>query len=77
MHQLVEEAFQNPWYVAFYVVAIIFLGSHLKHGFQSAFQTFGLRTSKYERWIDLVGIIFWLIIPIGFAAMPLYFLWVH
>ncbi len=77
MYQLVAEAFSSPLNDAFYIVALIFLAYHLKHGFQSAFQTFGLRTGKYRRLIDIVGIFFWLIIPIGFAAMPLYFLWLH
>jgi succinate dehydrogenase / fumarate reductase, cytochrome b subunit len=74
MFQRVAGAFSNPWYDAFYVVALVFLGYHLRHGFQSAFQTFGLRSAKYQRLIDIVGIIFWLLIPLGFAAMPLYFL---
>ena len=74
MSERVAEAFKNPLYVIFYLVALVFLGYHLKHGFQSAFQTLGLRTAKYERLIDIIGIIFWLIIPICFAAMPLYFL---
>ncbi|MBP1648420.1 MAG: succinate dehydrogenase [Bacteroidetes bacterium] len=74
MYQRVANAFQNPWYVAFYVVALAFLAYHLKHGFQSMFQTFGLRSAKYQRLIDVVAIIFWLLIPLGFAAMPLYFL---
>lgn len=77
MYELVEAAFKNPLYDGFYVVAIGFLAYHLKHGFQSAFQTFGLRNKKYERLIDIVAIIFWLLIPIGFAAMPLYFFWTH
>jgi hypothetical protein len=33
--------------------------------------------TRYQRLIDLVAMIFWLLIPIGFAAMPLYFLWAH
>lgn len=77
MYEIVAEAFKNPWLDVFYLVALGFLGYHLKHGFQSAFQTFGLRHKKYQRLIDVVGIIFWLIIPIAFAAMPLYFLWAH
>lgn len=74
MYELVAEAFKNPLYVVFYLVALAFLGYHLKHGFQSAFQTLGLRVQRYERLIDIVGIFFWLIIPICFAAIPLYFL---
>ena len=77
MFELVREAFQNPWYDAFYVVALFFLGYHLKHGIQSAFQTFGIRHVRYEKLINVIGVVFWLLIPIGFAAMPLYFLWIH
>jgi succinate dehydrogenase / fumarate reductase cytochrome b subunit len=77
LYEIVVEAFGSPVYVAFYVVAMVFLGYHLKHGFQSAFQTFGLRTPKYQRLIDVVGIIFWLLIPVGFAAMPVYFYFVR
>ncbi len=75
MYELVVEAFQNPWYVGFYIVALGFLGYHLRHGFQSAFQTFGIRGTKYEKLINAVGVLFWLVIPVCFAAMPLYFLW--
>ena len=77
MYEIVREAFQNPWMDAFYIVALVILAYHLRHGFQSAFQTFGLRNARYQWLIDLVAMIFWLLIPIGFAAMPLYFLWAH
>jgi succinate dehydrogenase / fumarate reductase cytochrome b subunit len=77
LYEIVVEAFKNPVYDAFYVIAMGFLAYHLKHGFQSAFQTFGLRNKKYHRLIDIVAVIFWLLIPIGFAIMPLYFLWAH
>ena len=77
MYQIVRDVFSNPWYDAFYVVALVFLGYHLLHGFQSAFQTFGIRSRRYELLITIVGIIFWLLIPACFAAMPLYFLWAH
>jgi succinate dehydrogenase / fumarate reductase, cytochrome b subunit len=77
MFEIVREAFLNPWTDALYIIALAFLAYHLKHGFQSAFQTFGLRYSRYERLIEFVGMVFWLLIPLGFAAMPLYFLWAH
>jgi succinate dehydrogenase / fumarate reductase cytochrome b subunit len=75
MYERVKQAFSHPWYVTFYMVAIVFLAYHLKHGFQSAFQTFGIRNQKYQRLIDIIAVVFWLLIPIAFAAMPLYFLW--
>lgn len=74
MSELVAEAFRSPLNDIFYLIALVFLAYHLKHGFQSAFQTLGLRNTRYQHFIDIVGIFFWLIIPICFAAMPLYFL---
>ncbi|MBM2839599.1 MAG: Succinate dehydrogenase [Bacteroidetes bacterium] len=74
MYERVAEAFKHPFYVLFYIVALVFLGYHLKHGFQSAWQTLGLRNERYQRLIEIVGIVFWLVIPMCFAAMPLYFL---
>jgi succinate dehydrogenase / fumarate reductase cytochrome b subunit len=74
MYELVRTAFANPVYDGFYLMALAFLGYHLHHGFQSAFQTFGLRPG-HVKLIDWVAAIFWLLIPIGFATMPIYFLW--
>jgi succinate dehydrogenase / fumarate reductase, cytochrome b subunit len=73
MYKLVLEAFANPFYDLFYLVALVLLAYHLKHAFQSAFQTLGLRKGKYIVLFDAVAVIFWLLIPLGFAAMPIYF----
>ena len=73
MYDLVAEAFRNPVYDVFYLVAIFFLAYHLKHGFQSAFQTLGLLHSRYKKLIEAVGFIFWFLIPLAFAAIPVYF----
>ncbi|MBI3579451.1 MAG: succinate dehydrogenase cytochrome b subunit, partial [Ignavibacteriales bacterium] len=42
MYEMIRTAFASPTYSIFYVVALAFLAYHLKHGFQSAFQTLGL-----------------------------------
>lgn len=76
MFDLIQEAFVNPFYVAFYLVALVVLAFHLRQGFQSAFQTFGIRPG-WQRPIDFAAVIFWLIIPLGFASIPLYFYWHH
>ena len=70
---LVREAFSNGAYAFVYVVAMILLAYHLRHGFQAGMQTLGLRNKKYTGVIDLLGIIFWLIIPLGFMIIPIYF----
>ncbi len=75
LYAVVAEAFKNPAIVAFYVISMLALSYHLLHGFQSAFQTMGLRRKKYERLIRGTGsLVFAIIIPALFAAMPIYFL---
>ena len=72
-YELILQAFSNPWYDGFYLVALLLLGYHLRHGFQSAFQTLGLRDKKYTPFLDLVAFIVWFLIPLGFATIPVYF----
>jgi succinate dehydrogenase / fumarate reductase cytochrome b subunit len=73
MYDAVAGAFQDPVYSGFYVIAMVLLALHLRHGFQSAFQTFGLKNRKYTPLIEVLGGIFWLVIPGLFASMPIYF----
>ncbi|MFM1932612.1 MAG: hypothetical protein RL226_1915 [Bacteroidota bacterium] len=58
--------------VIVYVVSMIAVAFHLSHGFQSAFQTFGLRTGKYGSMVELIGKVFSILVPILFAAIPVY-----
>jgi succinate dehydrogenase / fumarate reductase cytochrome b subunit len=69
---LVYSTFQQLWYVIFYLFALGVVGFHLRHGFQSAFQTLGLRTKKYQGLIEFIAVLFWLVIPLGFAYITLY-----
>lgn len=73
MDELVKNAFDNPIYAGFYVVAMVLLGLHLSHGFKSAFQTLGLRHKSYFHIIKYIGIIFSIAVPAAFASMPIYF----
>jgi succinate dehydrogenase / fumarate reductase cytochrome b subunit len=68
---LVYSTFRQPLYVSFYIFSLILLGYHLRHGFQSAFQTLGWRSSRYIGIIDFIAVLFWLVIPLGFALIPL------
>jgi len=68
--------FSNTWYSILYIVLIIILGFHLNHAFQSAFQSLGLNHSKYTPFIKAVGTIYSILIPLGFIAIPVYFLFV-
>lgn len=69
----VSIAFQNPVVVGIYVLGVFALALHLIHGFQSAFQTLGWNHKKYTPVIHALGWIYSILIPIGFAILPLYF----
>lgn len=66
--------FSVAWYSIFYVIAMAVIAFHLLHGFQSAFQTLGLRHKKYTPIIKALGIGYAILIPAAFAAIPIYFL---
>ena len=74
LYTVVDVYFQNPLLVAFYVIAMIALGFHLIHGFQSAFQSFGLSSPKYSPIIKKAGFAFAIIVPLLFAIIPVYML---
>lgn len=70
----VHAAFTNPLFTIFYVISMIVIALHLNHGFQSAFQTLGLNHKKYTPLIKGVGAFISIVIPLGFAIIPIYFL---
>ncbi len=74
LYNIVSGSFANWIYSSFYVLAIILLGFHLNHGFQSAFQTFGWNHKKYFPLIQKLGTFYSVIIAVGFASIPIYFL---
>jgi succinate dehydrogenase / fumarate reductase cytochrome b subunit len=66
-----HELFQLPGYLAFYLVSFVILGFHLHHAFQSAFQTLGWNHKKYTPAIKAIGVIYSIIIPLGFFIIPI------
>jgi succinate dehydrogenase / fumarate reductase, cytochrome b subunit len=74
LYKEVQEAFKNIALVLFYVLGMVAMAFHLVHGFQSAFQSLGFNHPKYTPTIKTIGIIvFGVLIPLAFAAMPLFF----
>ncbi len=69
--------FSNPWYSVIYLISFVFLGFHLNHAFQSAFQTLGLNHNKYFPAIKVIGTLYALIVCIGFTLIPLYFMFFY
>jgi succinate dehydrogenase / fumarate reductase cytochrome b subunit len=58
-------------WVIFYVLAQFMLGFHLWHGFSSAFQSLGLRHSRYTQIISWAGKGFAAAMIIGFSWIPI------
>jgi succinate dehydrogenase / fumarate reductase cytochrome b subunit len=57
-------------YVIFYIAAIIFLGFHLVHGFQSAFKTLGMDNRTYTPVIQVLAIVYCTIVVAGYSLIP-------
>lgn len=73
LYEVVDFAFRQWWYVVFYVLCMVVLAYHLLHGFQSAFQTLGINHRKYSPVIRWLGMAYSIIVPLGFAAIPVIF----
>lgn len=76
-YNIVVYFFQKAWYAILYIIAMILLGFHLNHGFQSFFQTFGWNHTKYFSYVKKFGTAFSIIIALGFASFPIYFFFFH
>ena len=71
MYQEMVEVFSNPLWVALYMVGLVALFFHLKHGFSSAFQSLGLNSKKYTPFLIGLGNVYTILIILAFALMPL------
>lgn len=72
LYEAVYMAFSNPLIVILYLIALVALGFHLLHGFQSAFRSLGLTHSKYTPIIKTVGWVFTAVVIGGFAIQPIF-----
>ncbi|MEO6314423.1 MAG: succinate dehydrogenase cytochrome b subunit [Chitinophagaceae bacterium] len=61
----------NLLIVALYVLGCISLAYHLLHGFQSSFRTLGVHNKRYIVLIKGLGIVFSIVVSLGFAMMPI------
>lgn len=68
----VVQVLTDPICLGLYLLGLAVLAFHLSHGFASAFQTLGLRHKKYTPIISFLGTAYSIIIPLGFAIIPLY-----
>jgi len=66
------DKFHNPVFLVIYELGMVALFMHLRHGFQSAFQTLGLNDKKWTPIVKCLGNIYSILVPLGFFIIPLY-----
>jgi len=76
LHKITVDFFTQPTYGLFwtigYVLCMLALAFHLYHGFGSAFQSLGANNPKYNGFIRKFGYAFAILVPLAFAAIPVY-----
>jgi succinate dehydrogenase cytochrome b subunit len=62
----------SRWYITlFYVLSVVLVGFHLRHGLRSAFQTLGLAGKRSYAAYDLGAAVVALLLVVGFLAVPI------
>jgi succinate dehydrogenase / fumarate reductase cytochrome b subunit len=74
LYLLEMQAFTNPLVVAFYVISMVIVGSHLWHGVSSAFQSLGVDQPAWTRFILPAGKAIAVLIAAGFIVIAV---WAH
>lgn len=72
LHRMVIEAFSNPIYTAWYILALVLLFFHLQHGAASIFQSIGFLERKMQKGIKIFALVYAIIVVGGFLSQPLY-----
>jgi succinate dehydrogenase / fumarate reductase, cytochrome b subunit len=74
-YNMAHSLFAIPAYIYIYLACFAILGFHLNHAFSSAFQTLGLNHRIWTPVIKVVAFIYSIVIPVGFACIPV-ILWI-
>lgn len=72
LYKTVVTVFKGVGFTIFTVVAMTFLGFHLRHGFWSAFQSLGLANDKYLPLLVRLALVFAVLLAIAFIVIPIY-----
>ena len=67
-----QHKFHDLWRVLLYVISFFFLSLHLLHGFQSSFQSVGVRTSTITPVIKKISTFYAILVPAGFVFIAIY-----
>jgi succinate dehydrogenase / fumarate reductase cytochrome b subunit len=70
-YSVAYQLFAIPGYVILYWVCFLLLGLHLYHALQSAFQTLGWANEFWTPIIKVISLFYSIVLPLGFAIIPL------
>src|SRR6185369_7444246 len=70
VHSMVILGFQSVVVSVFYIIAVGLLSFHLLHGFDSLFQTLGVRSSRWSNGLRAVSLVFCVAYFLGNLAIP-------
>ena len=72
-YDLLVDSFQVWWLTLIYLVAMVALGMHLRHGVWSAAQTLGLtNNARARRNANVLGVLLAVVIAGGFSLVPIF-----
>jgi succinate dehydrogenase / fumarate reductase cytochrome b subunit len=69
--QIAAAVFSQKVYLAIYLLGVLVVAFHVRHGLWSAFQTVGANHPKYMPFIQKLSIVFAVIVALGFGSLPL------
>ncbi|MEU6559798.1 succinate dehydrogenase cytochrome b subunit [Nocardia nova] len=70
--KVVADFAPSHWYITvFYVIAVVLVGLHLRHGIRSAFQTLGLAGARSYAGYDRLAAVGATLLTAGFLAVPI------
>jgi succinate dehydrogenase / fumarate reductase cytochrome b subunit len=69
--QIAQELFSYKIFLGFYLLSMVVVGLHVRHGLWSAFQTVGANHPKYMGFIEKLSLVFAVVVAVGFGSVPL------
>ncbi len=75
--QIAVAVLSHKVYLAIYLLGVVLVALHVRHGLWSAFQTVGANHPKYMPFIQKLSLVFAVIVGLGFGSLPLVILAMH
>ena len=72
LYGLVVNTLNDPVHAILYIIAMMSVGLHMYHAFQSVFQTFGIMSQSNMKHFVLASKVLGVAITVGFSSIPIY-----